>query len=71
LRANAARSDIIAKLNRAVAAALTDPVTQQRFADLGQDPAASQQTADALATYHKDEIDKWWPIIKAANIESK
>jgi hypothetical protein len=28
-----------------------------------------QQTPQALAAYHKAEIAKWWPIIKAANIK--
>ena len=28
-----------------------------------------QQTPEGLAAFHKAEIDKWWPIIKAANIK--
>ena len=28
-----------------------------------------QQTPEALAAYHKAEIERWWPIIKAANIK--
>jgi tripartite-type tricarboxylate transporter receptor subunit TctC len=64
--------DLIAKLNSAVVAAFADPVVQQRFADQGQEiPPADQQTPEALAAYHKSEIEKWWPIIKAANIEAK
>jgi hypothetical protein len=27
-----------------------------------------QQTTEALRAFHKAEIDKWWPIIKASNI---
>ena len=30
-----------------------------------------QQTPDALAAYQKAEIDKWWPIIKAADIKTE
>ena len=27
------------------------------------------QTPDALRAFQKNEADKWWPIIKAANIK--
>ena len=33
--------------------------------------AAEQQTPEALGAFHKAEIDKWWPIIKAAGIKVK
>jgi tripartite-type tricarboxylate transporter receptor subunit TctC len=33
-------------------------------------PTRDQQTPQALAAHHKAEIDKWWPIIKAANIKA-
>jgi hypothetical protein len=29
------------------------------------------QTPDALAAQQKAEIEKWWPIIKAANIKAE
>ena len=49
---------------------LADPTVRQRLTDLGQVIATpDQQTPKALATYHKAEIEKWWPIIKAANIK--
>jgi tripartite-type tricarboxylate transporter receptor subunit TctC len=61
---------IVAKLNGAVRAALADPLVQRRYIDMGQElPAPAQQTPEALARHHKAEIDKWWPIIKAANIK--
>jgi tripartite-type tricarboxylate transporter receptor subunit TctC len=60
----------IARLNDAVVDTLADPAVRQRLADLGQVIATrQQQTPKALAAYHKAEIDKWWPIIKAANIK--
>jgi hypothetical protein len=30
-----------------------------------------QQTPEALAAHHKAETEKWWPIIKAANIKAE
>ena len=62
--------DIIAKINSAVVAALADPAVRQRFTDIGQEIfPRDQQTPEALRSYQKAEIDKWWPIIKAANIK--
>ncbi|TMJ00086.1 MAG: tripartite tricarboxylate transporter substrate binding protein BugD [Alphaproteobacteria bacterium] len=62
--------DIIAKLNAAVVDALADPAVRQRLADVGLEiPPREQQTPQALGAYQKAEIEKWWPIIKAANIK--
>lgn len=63
--------DIIAKLNAAIVETLADPTIRQRFFDLGQEISPrEQQTPEALGAYHKAEIDKWWPMIKAAGIKS-
>ncbi len=62
--------DIIAKLNAATVTALADPNVKDRLGKLGQTVAArDMQTPEALRTFEKAEADKWWPIIKAANIK--
>ena len=62
-------ADVIGKLNGAMVQTLADPAIQKRFVDLGLDVASrEQQTPEGLAAYHKAEIAKWWPIIKAAGI---
>jgi tripartite-type tricarboxylate transporter receptor subunit TctC len=62
--------DVIAKLNGAMVQALADPTVRARFAELGLDVASrEQQTPEGLAAFHKAEIDKWWPIIKAAGVK--
>ena len=64
--------DIVMRLNAAVREALADPAVRSRLVDLGQDiPAADQQTPEALYAYHKAEIEKWHPIIKAAGIRAE
>lgn len=60
---------IVEKLNAAVVDALADPNTRQRLIGLGSNPPPpEQQTPQALRAFHKAEIEKWWPIIKAVNI---
>jgi tripartite-type tricarboxylate transporter receptor subunit TctC len=62
--------DIIDKLNSAMVQVLADPAVRTRFAELGLDVASrEQQTPEGLAAFQKAEIEKWWPIIKAANIK--
>jgi tripartite-type tricarboxylate transporter receptor subunit TctC len=62
--------DVIAKLNGAVVEAMADPTVKQRLTDLGLDiPPREQQTPEALGAWHKAEVAKWWPIIRAANIK--
>jgi tripartite-type tricarboxylate transporter receptor subunit TctC len=64
--------EAIRKLTAAAMDALADPVVRERLAGLGQEiPPLEQQSAAALAAHHKAEIEKWWPLIKAANIKAE
>lgn len=66
-----APGEIVAKLNAAVVMALADPTVRQRFLELGQEtPPPERQTPAALKSHQTEEIEKWWPIIKAANIKA-
>jgi tripartite-type tricarboxylate transporter receptor subunit TctC len=62
--------DIIGKLNSAIVQCLADSSVRQQLADIGQEIyPREQQTPEALGAYQKAEIDKWWPIVKAAGIK--
>ena len=64
--------EVIRKLTAAAMDALADPAVRARLIGLGQEiPPREQQTAEALAVHHKAEIEKWWPLIKAANIKAE
>jgi tripartite-type tricarboxylate transporter receptor subunit TctC len=58
--------DIIDTLNAAAVSTLRDASIQQKLEAQGFEiPPPEQQTPEALATYQKAEIEKWWPIVKA------
>jgi tripartite-type tricarboxylate transporter receptor subunit TctC len=64
--------DVIAKLNAAMVQVLADPAVQKRFEELGIEPTPlAQQAPEALRAFQKAEAERWWPIIKAANIKSE
>jgi tripartite-type tricarboxylate transporter receptor subunit TctC len=63
---------IIAKLNAAVTEALADANVRARLADLGQEIfPLEQQTPEALTALQRADMEKWWPIIKAAGIKAE
>jgi tripartite-type tricarboxylate transporter receptor subunit TctC len=62
--------DIIAKINAAAVGALGDSAVQERLTKLGQQVSSRDlQRPAAFAAFQKAEADKWWPIIKSANIK--
>ncbi len=64
--------NIVAQLDAAVVETLADPTVRQRFIELGQEPwPRDKQSPEALAAQQKVEIEKWWPIIKAAGIRAE
>ena len=68
---NGTPQDVIAKINAAVVGALAEPAVRDRIAELGQEiPPSERLTPAALAAFQRAETEKWWPIIKAANISN-
>ena len=62
--------DVIAKLNAAAVEAMKDPAVKKQFENLGlQMPPADKLTPQALGAWQKAEIEKWWPVIKSANVK--
>jgi tripartite-type tricarboxylate transporter receptor subunit TctC len=62
--------DIVAKLNAAAVDALNDPAVRKQLENLGlQMPPKDQLSPEALGSWQKAEIAKWWPMIKAANVK--
>jgi hypothetical protein len=47
-------------------------IVRSRLADMAQEIfPLDQQTPEALGAFQKAEIEKWWPIIKAAGIKGE
>jgi tripartite-type tricarboxylate transporter receptor subunit TctC len=64
--------NVIAKLNEATVKALNDPVIRKRLVDIGQELYPPEMsTPEALGKFQKAEIEKWWPVIKAAGIKAQ
>ena len=59
-------------LVQALLEALADPGVQKRIADLGMNlPPADIRTPAAFAAFHKAEVEKWYPIVKAAGVKAE
>jgi tripartite-type tricarboxylate transporter receptor subunit TctC len=63
--------EIIAKLNAAVVSSLSDPAIRTKFSAQSYELTPREQlTPTHLAQFHKAEMEKWFPIIKAAGIKT-
>ena len=63
---------VIDKLNAAAVQAMADPAFKKRMIELALEmPPSDQLTPEALAALQKAEIDKWWPLMKAAGIKQQ
>jgi tripartite-type tricarboxylate transporter receptor subunit TctC len=63
--------EVISRLNAAVVSILAEPEVRQRLIDLAYEiPSPEQQTPQALGALQRAEIEKWWPIIKAAGVKA-
>jgi hypothetical protein len=64
--------EIVAKLNATLVQTLADPAVQKRFEELGiQITPLQPQSPEALRAFQKAETERWWPIIRAANLKGE
>ena len=62
--------DVIAKLNQALVAALSDEKVKVRLTELAVDlPTGQETTPEALGAQLKASIDKWVPTVRAAGVK--
>jgi len=60
-------ANIVARLSSDVREVVTSPEVSKRFTDLGMEPFAT--TPEQFATFVKQEIARWHPLIKELNIK--
>jgi tripartite-type tricarboxylate transporter receptor subunit TctC len=64
--------EIIAKLNATMVQVLANPLVQKRLGDLGiEGSSPDQQSPEALRSFQKAESERWWPVIRAANLKGE
>ena len=68
-------NDVIARVGISAArAAMNDPGVKQgqATADLGMNlPPREIVTPQAFAAFHKSEVEKWYPIVKASGVKAE
>jgi tripartite-type tricarboxylate transporter receptor subunit TctC len=60
-------TSIVNKINADVNEALHDPAIQKRLADLSAEPIGG--TPEATAAYMHEEVERWYKVIKSANVK--
>ena len=68
----ATSKEIVDRIAAAVRQALSDPAVRGRLEQLGFEIFSPDlQTPEALGAHQKAEMEKWWPIIRAAGIKAE
>ncbi|MGA7066851.1 MAG: tripartite tricarboxylate transporter substrate-binding protein [Pseudolabrys sp.] len=62
-------AEIVSKLNKEINAALAEPGTKSRFADIGGSVVGGSSTD--FAKLVSDETEKWGKVIRAAHIKAE
>jgi tripartite-type tricarboxylate transporter receptor subunit TctC len=63
---------VVERLNAAAREALATDKVKTRFDELGQDiPPSEMQTMASLAAFQKAEVERWTPLLKAANLKTE
>jgi len=66
---NGTPKHIVATLNVAALEALSEAQVRKQLENLGlQMPSADRLTPQAIGAWPKAEVEKWWPLIKAAHV---
>src|SRR5262249_233117 len=65
-------ADIVARLNAAVLAAMADANPAKRIPDLRLHlPPPDPPSLPGFAAFHRSEVEKWYPIVKAAGVKAE
>ncbi len=69
---NGTPADVIKRLNSVMRETLADPEVAKKLNTLGIEiTPAGKQAPEDLRAFQKTEVERWWPIIKAANLKQQ